>query len=76
MIGWTLKSEMIKCGLKVWELSKVSGIPYYRVSGIFSGRIDPTPNEVAKIRRAIDSLSRDAGNKESVNNTSVHTRGN
>jgi transcriptional regulator with XRE-family HTH domain len=55
MKGLTLKFQRLRRDLTQWELAVRAGIPPYRISDFERGRVEPRPDEAARLRAALSS---------------------
>ncbi|GEM_PF-6063008 len=61
MDGRELKASIIRRGLRLWDVSAYTQMPYSKLSAICNNRQDATPTELARINAAIETL---AGERE------------
>ncbi len=57
------KLARVQSNLKALEVARKSGLAPSRLSLIENGWVDPTPREIAKLRKAIPNLGVDAISK-------------
>lgn len=54
--GRILKGDIVEIGVRIWDVSVESGIPYSQLSAVLNNRRSVTPSELSKIRAAILKL--------------------
>ncbi|MFA6450911.1 MAG: hypothetical protein WCX65_15665 [bacterium] len=53
MNGLEIKARITLSGLRVWDVSRDTGIHYARLSMILNNRIEATPGEIEKINETL-----------------------
>ena len=53
MDGLDLKLKILKCGLRIWDVSNSTSIHYSRLSMILNNRAEPTLEEIDKINKIL-----------------------
>jgi predicted transcriptional regulator len=57
MSGLDFKISRIKARLTQWEVARAADVPPYRISSFEQGRIDLRPDELARLRAAVEQAA-------------------